>query len=91
MDFDITGSDHVPCIRHILGEEIKGEVSEAVHQLFIVLKKAYDSVRREILFNILTELGVYMELVRLIQICLTETCSRVQVSKYLSDILSTWL
>jgi len=68
-----------------------GEVSEAVHQLSIVLKKAYDSVRREILFNILTELGVYMKLVRLIKMCLTETYSRVRVSKYLSYILSTWL
>ena len=70
MDFDITGTDHVSCIRHIPGGGAR-EVSEAAHQLFVVLKKAYDSIRGEIFFNILTELGVYMKLVRLIKVCLT--------------------
>jgi hypothetical protein len=67
VDFDITQTDHVFCIRHILGGG--GEDNEAVHQLFIVFKKAYDSVRREVLYNILTEFGVYMKLVRLIKMC----------------------
>jgi hypothetical protein len=31
----------------------KWEYNEAVHQLFIDFKKAYDSVRREVLYNIL--------------------------------------
>jgi len=31
--------------------------NEAVHQLFIDFKTAYDSVRREELYNILTEFG----------------------------------
>jgi hypothetical protein len=47
--------------------------------------KAYDSVRRVVLHNILTEFGFLMKLVRLIKMCLTEMCSRVQVGKYLSD------
>jgi hypothetical protein len=29
------------------------EYNEAVHQLFVDFKKAYDSVRREVLYNIL--------------------------------------
>jgi hypothetical protein len=29
-----------------------------VHRLFIDLKKAYDSVKREVLYNILLEFGV---------------------------------
>ena len=33
--------------------EKKWEYNEAVHQLFIDFKKAYDSVRREVLYNIL--------------------------------------
>jgi hypothetical protein len=40
--------------------------SKRVHQIFIDFKKAYDSVRREVLYNILIEFGVPMNLVRLI-------------------------
>ena len=51
----------------------KWEYNEAVHQLFIDFKKAYDSVRREVLYNILIEFGVPKKLVRLIKMFLTET------------------
>jgi len=61
------------------------EYKEAVLQLFIDFEKAYDSVRREILYNILIEFGVPRKLVRLIKMCLTETYSRVRVGKNLSD------
>jgi len=57
-----------------------------VHQLFIEFKKAYDSVRREVLYNILIEFGIPMKQVRLIKMCLTETYSRVRVGKNLSDM-----
>jgi len=57
-----------------------------VHQLIIEFKKGYDSVRREILCNILTEFGIPMKLVRLIKMCLTETFSRICVSNNLSDV-----
>ena len=51
-------------IRQIL--EKKWEYNEEVHQLFIDFKKAYDSVRREVLYKILIEIGIPRELVRLI-------------------------
>jgi sorting nexin-29 len=38
-------TDHILCIRQIL--EKKWEHNEAVYQLFIDFKKAYNSVRRE--------------------------------------------
>jgi len=57
-----------------------------VHQLFIDFKKAYVSVRREVLYNILIEFGILKKLVRLIKMCLTETYSRVRVGKNFSDV-----
>ena len=57
-----------------------------MHQLFVDLKKAYDSVRREVLYTILSECGISMKLVMLIKMCLTETYSRVRVGKNLSDM-----
>ena len=38
-----------------------------MHQLCIDFKKAYDSVRKEVLYNILTGFGIAMKMVRLIK------------------------
>jgi hypothetical protein len=76
-------SDQIVYIQQILGK--KWEYNGTVHQLFIDFKKAYDSVRREVLYNILIEFGIFRKLVVLIQICLNETYSRVRVGKYQSD------
>ena len=64
-------TDHLFCIRQI--HEKKWEYNEAVHQLFIDFKKAYDSIRREVLYNILMEFRIPKKLIRLIKMCLTET------------------
>jgi hypothetical protein len=40
----------------------KWEYNETVHQLFIDFKKPFDSVRREVLYSILTEFGIPMKL-----------------------------
>jgi len=66
--------------------EKKLEYNEAVHQLYIDVKKDYDLVKWEVWYNILIQFGVPMKLVRLIKMCLTETYSRVQVGKNLSDM-----
>ena len=42
-------------------------IQKGVHQLFIDFNKIYDSVRREVLYNILIEFGIPMKLVRLIK------------------------
>jgi hypothetical protein len=42
-------TDQIFCIHQIL--EKKWEYNETVHQLYIDLKKAYDSVRVEVLYN----------------------------------------
>ena len=38
------------------------------------------------MYDILIEFGIPMKLIRLIKMCLTETYSRVQLGKHLSDI-----
>jgi uncharacterized membrane protein len=50
----------------------KWEYNETVHQLFIDFKKAYDSVRIDVLYNILTEFGVLVKLIRPIKMCLNK-------------------
>ena len=75
--------DHIFCIRQMLGK--KWEYSEPVHQLFIDFKKAYDSVRREVLYKILIEFGIPRKIVRLIKMSLTEIYCRVRVGKNASD------
>ena len=59
------------------------EYDDTVHQLFIDFKKAYDSVKRLVLYNILTEFRIPKKLVRLIKMCLSETYSRVHVGWFL--------
>ena len=59
---------------------------EAVHLLFIDFKRACDSVRTEVFYNILIEFGFPVKPVRLIEMCLNETYSRVRVGKDLSDM-----
>jgi hypothetical protein len=49
--------------------------------------KAYDSVRREVLYNILIDFGVAMKLARVVKICLNETYSKGRIGEYLSDTL----
>jgi hypothetical protein len=58
-------ADQIFCIRQIL--EKKWEYNSTVHQLFTDFKKAYDSVRREVLYNILIEFGIPTKLVWLIK------------------------
>jgi tRNA(Ile)-lysidine synthase TilS/MesJ len=55
-------TDHIFCIHQIL--EKKLEYKEALHQFFIDFKKACDSVRRDVLYDILTEFGIPVKLVR---------------------------
>jgi sorting nexin-29 len=76
-------TDQIFYIRQIL--EKKWEYNGTVHQLFIDFKKAYDSVKAEVLYNILLEFGIPKKLVRLIKLCLNETYSKVRVGKLLSD------
>jgi hypothetical protein len=61
------------------------ESNGTVRQLFIYFKKAYDSIRREVLCSILTEFGIPRKLVGLIQMCLNEAYNTVHIGRYQSD------
>jgi hypothetical protein len=78
-------TDHIFSIRQI--PDKKWGHNEAVHQLFIDFKKACDSVRSDILYNILIEFGIPMKIVRLIKMCLSEPYRRVHVGKRLGCVL----
>jgi len=51
-------TDHISAFIKYLRK--KWEYNEALHQLYIDLKKVYDSVWREVLYNILTEFVWYL-------------------------------
>ena len=65
----------------------KWECSWMVHQLFIDCKKACDSVRRAVLYNIFIEFGILKKLFSLIKMCSSDTFIAVQVGIFLSYIL----
>jgi hypothetical protein len=75
--FDVTGQR---LIKFFILDE-KWEYNGTVNQLFIDFKTAYDSVRREALYNILIESVISRKLVGLIKMCLNETYSRVRIGK----------
>jgi len=55
------------------------KIGTAVCHLFIDFNKAYVSVQKEVLYNILIEYCIPMKLIRLIKMCLSQTYSRVWV------------
>jgi len=61
------------------------EYNGTILQLFTESEKACGSVRREVLYNILTEFCITVELVRLIKMCVNGTYSKVRIGKDLSD------
>jgi hypothetical protein len=67
--------------------EKKWEYNGTVQQLLIDFKKAYDSVRRNALYNILTQFGIPSKLVGLFKMCLNETYSTVRTGKNLTSLL----
>jgi len=89
MEFDAAGQlliIYSALVKHL---RKKWEYNEAVRQLFIDFKKVYDSVRMEVLYNILIGFGIPLKLVRLVKMCLTETYSRVRIGKNLCDMFRT--
>jgi hypothetical protein len=51
-------------------------------------KKAYDSLRREVLYTIISEFCIPLNLVGIIKMYLNETCNKVCIDKHLYDAFS---
>ena len=86
VDFEAAGKLLILYCAFVKYLRKKWEYKEAVHQLFVDFKIVYDSVRREVLFNIPIEFSILMKLVGLIKMCLTETYSKFRVGKNLYDM-----
>ena len=68
VDFDATGQLQVIYSAFVKSMSKNRKYNEAVHQLVTDFKQAYDSVRREVLYNIHIEFDIPMKLVRLIKV-----------------------
>jgi hypothetical protein len=84
VGFDVTDQLLIRPFAFVRYLRKKGSTSDS-NSTIRRLQESYDSVRREALYSILTELAVPMKLLRLIKMCLNETHSKVRIGKYLSD------
>jgi hypothetical protein len=76
---------HILYINQIL--EKKWEYNWKMHQLLIDFKRTYDSVKREVFYNILLEFGIPKKLVRLIKMFLN--CYPSQAKRICPQIRTT--
>jgi hypothetical protein len=84
VDFDIIDQLLIRYFAFVTYQRKNGSTMGLYISLFIDFKKAYDSVRREVLYNILNEFGIPRKLVRLIKMCLNETYGKICIGKHLS-------
>jgi hypothetical protein len=85
LGFDVTGQLLIRVSAFVIYWRKKWEYNETVD---IDFNKAYYSVRKEVLYNILIEFGIPMKLVRLIKMCVNETYSKSRIGKHLSASFS---
>jgi hypothetical protein len=76
-------TDQIFCILQILEKNRK--YNETLQYLFTDIKKVYDSVRKEVLHNILIQFVIPIKLVTLIKMCLNDMCSNVYIGRHLAD------
>lgn len=76
-------TDQIFTIRQLL--EKNWEFKKPVYQLFIDFQKAYDSIIREKMFEILESFKIPKKLIQMVKVCLHESKGRVKVGNSLSD------
>ena len=75
--------DQIFTLRQIL--EKRREYNCEVHNLFVDFRKAYDSIHRNGLFNIMAEFGFSRKLIRMTAVCLSDVRCRVVADAQLSS------
>jgi sorting nexin-29 len=75
--------EQLPTIGQII--EKKYEYHQNMWQVFIDFKKAYDSIHRDSLYNIMNDFGFPEKLIRLTKMCMEEAKYRVRVDNELSS------
>jgi hypothetical protein len=83
VGFDVTDQPVIRFSAIVRYWRKKWKYNETVYQIFTGFKKACDSVKREVLYNILIEFGVLMTLVSLIKMCSNETYCKVCIRNIL--------
>jgi len=76
-------TDQIFTLRQIL--EKKREYNSEVHNLFVDFRKAYDSIHRDGLYNIMAEFGFPRKLIRMTAVCLSGVRSRVVANGRIGD------
>jgi len=71
----------------IIGQliEKKYEFSQNIWQLYVDFKKAYNSIHRQSLYNIMEEFGIPQKLVTLTKICMENTQYKIRVESTVSE------
>lgn len=64
------------------------EFNRNLHQLFIDFKQAYDTIRRVKLWQAMEELGFPKKLVKLTQVCINGSMSRVRIAHEFSEVFN---
>jgi sorting nexin-29 len=82
-------TDPIFCLRMFL--EKACEYKADIHQLYIDYKKAYDTINRAELVEIMKEFGIPMKLIRLVKMTLTNTNSKVKIQGKLSPSFETMI
>ncbi|KAL4148527.1 hypothetical protein QTP88_002756 [Uroleucon formosanum] len=77
--------EHLPTTWNEALIENKYEYRQNIWQLFVDFKKAYDSVHRESLYNIIEVFGITKKLVALTKMCMEDTQYRVRVEQTMSE------
>lgn len=78
--------DQIFILRHIFQKT--WEFDKEMHVLFIDVKKAYESIHRKSLINILREYNFPQKLVKLIESCIIETFIKIRVGEAETDPIS---